>query len=361
MSDDGLTRTPDQELRHLLEGLLNDPRFIDRIPIDDLGEAVELLGGVGQGNTIDENQAILDSILNGDTLAPGDTFDSEGPNLASEGDPGPTFEELFQETLAEAVGPDPTATFQNIFSDIFTGDVFTPFEQFVMSNQEVLQRQFTTEARALAEQGKPIPTFEDFLEGQKDDLETKFQFTDPGASLALNDFIKGTGKFISTPFNQFVLRNFNRLFDDFIQIQDEAERSDAAEAEANERFGLREFGVKDPQTTEDFGQFLEGQEEDLRTEFGFTFEGAQQSFRDLQRVREGAGIAESPFERFLEGNFPSLFSEFERSDPNIVGSFADFVGQNEDRFRTEFGLRSPRTRSIDRAIPTGKSPTRVQV
>lgn len=364
MSDDGIQRTPDMEIRHQLEQLLNDPRFVDRVPIDDFEQALNDFVNINQNNTSEQNQAFLVSILqNGGPNGPGgpsDTFDSQGSDSIVE-DVGPTFEELFQETLAEALGPDPTATFQNIFSDIFTGDVLTPFERFVISNQEILERQFTTEARAFAEQGKPVPTFEDFLEGQKDDLESKFRFTEPGAMEALNKFIDGTGNFISTPFNQFVLRNFDRLFNDFIQIQDESERRDADTAAANKRFGLEEFGVEDPDSSQDFQAFLEAANEDLQTEFGFTFEGAKQSFQDLQRLGRGAGFAESPFERFLENDFSRLFGEFERSDPGIVGSFADFIGQNQDKLKTEFGLRSPRTRSIDRSIPTGSSPTRIQV
>ena len=172
------------------------------------------------------------------------------------------------------------------------------------------------------------------------DLEERFKFTEPGALEGLDALLNLTGN-INTPFSQFVVRNFDRIFRDFTRTADKVERRGGNPLE--------------------FPEFIASIRPDLEQQFGFTREGARESFQDVQRLREGNRIAESPFERFIGRDFDRIFTEFQRSEPDQIGSFGEFLGANEQRLRTEFAAKSP----FDRGqIPQGgvgdKRPVRIQ-
>ncbi len=286
------------------------------------------------GMTIDE---FIAAVLSGEIALDGE---QTGPTVAPEAEE-PSFEELFAEAFDEAVGPDPLATFQNIFSDILTGAVNTPLETFILSQfQDQLER-FTTEARAAAERGEELPVFEQFLLENRPSLEQRFQFTAPGAIEGLDALLNLTGN-IETPFSQFVISNFDRIFRDFTRTAGEAERAGGIPLE--------------------FPEFVSSIRPNLEQQFQFTRAGAQENFRDVQRLRQGANIAESPFEKFIQRGdvFDRLFGEFQRSDPSVIGSFGEFVGSVEERERTTFAALSPFDRGQFSSVGLGKRPVRIQ-
>lgn len=159
---------------------------------------------------------------------------------------GPTFEDLFQEQLLKLLGPDPGATFRNVFSDVFKSLVDTPFGSFIKSQYQELQDAFVTAVRGAAEQGRPTTTFESFLKYVRPSLEKRYQFTLPGAAENFQGIrkLREAGGMAESPFERYIGNNFEDIFSQF-------------QASAG-------TGTEGPRT---FGEFLGQNKDRLQTEF----------------------------------------------------------------------------------------------
>lgn len=278
-----------------------------------------------QANDIYDTQLeeLLAAILNG-SYATGSA--DVGPDIGGLAQPDNTFEDLFQEQLRAGLGPDPNATFRNVFGDIYSGYADTPLEQFILSQFDELQNAYITASRAAAEQGRPGTTFEAFLKFVRPNLEKKFGFTQEGAADTFNQILKLAGGGVETPYVQFVASRFGDLYNQFTKEADNAERSGGQL---------------------DFATFMKGQTNELKRQYQYTQPGALENFQATKALRESSGIAESPFERYIEDNFNEIYNQFrlqggESSNP--ATTFGSYLGQNQDKFKREFAMVSPRSR-----------------
>jgi hypothetical protein len=331
--------TPDRAIRRSGEAAIReDPRLLElaRSLGISLPELMMLLAsGAIDPQTGLTNEQILQGILEGDFATA-----EEGPGASvAPAEETPTFEELFQEQLEQQLGPDPGATFRNVFRDVFGGVVTTSFEEFIQSQFTDLQDAYITQARINAERGQEIPTFEQYLAGERRRLGRAFQFTEAGALENLQNFIEqaeGQGVNLrGQRFTQFIQENFEQLFNRFQRISD-------AQLRAGE------------ETSDTFSQFLMDISPDLRQQFEFTRGGATESLQGFfdQAALRGFDLESDPFAQFQARSFERLFDEFQRataSGETLTGAeapntFSEFLLRRAPRTQREFSLQSPRER-----------------